>query len=128
MKGKIGAFFTAIIIVILVVCGFKCSKTIPAGYAGIVYNLNGGIEKDVLRQGWRIVDPTKTITLYSIALEQSYMTEGDQGDSNFLILMILIDWQKLLQDLEDKAVKKFLEVLLNLRCKLGSKKSHLNLV
>ena len=81
MKGKIGAFFTAIIIVILVVCGFKCSKTIPAGYAGIVYNLNGGIEKDVLRQGWRIVDPTKTITLYSIALEQSYMTEGDQGDS-----------------------------------------------
>lgn len=81
MKGKVGAFFTAIIIVILVICGFKCSKTIPAGYAGIVYNLSGGIEKDVLRQGWRIVDPTKTITLYSIALEQSYMTEGDQGDS-----------------------------------------------
>lgn len=81
MKGKVGAFFTAIIIIVTIVCGFKCSRIIPAGYAGVVYNLNGGIEKDVLRQGWKIVSPTKTITLYSVALEQSYMTENSQGDS-----------------------------------------------
>lgn len=81
MKGFVGAVVTAIVIIGIVVCGFKCTEKIPAGYVGVVYNMNGGIEKDVLRQGWKLVAPTKTVTLYSIALEQSYMTEDSQGDS-----------------------------------------------
>lgn len=81
MKGFVGAVVTAIVIIGIVVCGFKCTEKIPAGYVGVVYNMNGGIEKDVLRQGWKLVSPTKTVTLYSIALEQSYMTEDSQGDS-----------------------------------------------
>ena len=43
--------------------------------------MNGGVEDEVLTQGFRVVAPTKKVTLYSIALEQSYMTDGDQGDS-----------------------------------------------
>lgn len=81
MKGAIGGIFTAIVIAIVIICGFKCTERIPAGYVGVVYNMNGGIEKDVLRQGWKLVSPTKTITLYSTALEQSYMTKDDVGDS-----------------------------------------------
>ena len=80
-KGLVGGVGTAIIIFMVIVCSFKCTERIPAGYVGVVYNMNGGIEKDVLRQGWKLVSPTKTITLYSIALEQSYMTKGDVGDS-----------------------------------------------
>lgn len=81
MKGIVGGIATGFVIVVLIICGFKCTERIPAGYVGVVYNMNGGIEKDVLRQGWKLVSPTKTITLYSIALEQSYMTKDDVGDS-----------------------------------------------
>ena len=81
MKGIVGGIATGFVIIVLIVCGFKCTERIPAGYVGVVYNMNGGIEKDVLRQGWKLVSPTKTITLYSTALEQSYMTKDDVGDS-----------------------------------------------
>lgn len=81
MKGIVGGIATGFVIVVLIICGFKCTERIPAGYVGVVYNMNGGIEKDVLRQGWKLVSPTKTITLYSTALEQSYMTKDDVGDS-----------------------------------------------
>lgn len=82
MKGIIGGIATGFVIIVLIVFGFKCTERVPAGYVGVVYNMNGGIEKDVLRQGWKLVSPTKTITLYSIALEQSYMTKDDVGDSS----------------------------------------------
>ena len=82
MKGIVGGIATGFVIIVLIVCGFKCTERVPAGYVGVVYNMNGGIEQDVLRQGWKLVSPTKTITLYSIALEQSYMTKDDVGDSS----------------------------------------------
>lgn len=43
--------------------------------------MNGGIEDRTLSQGWHIVAPTKKITLYSIGIEQSYLTAGSDGDS-----------------------------------------------
>lgn len=81
MKGIVGAIVTALIIGGGIIGGCACSETIPAGYAGIVYNLNGGIEDEVLTQGFKIVAPTKTITKYTIGLEQSFMTRDDKGDS-----------------------------------------------
>ena len=79
--GKVGGIVTGFIIALLVICGFACTERVPAGYVGVVYNMNGGVEDEVLTQGWKIVSPTKNVTLYSIALEQSYMTKSDQGDS-----------------------------------------------
>lgn len=81
MKGIVGAIITALVIFGLIIGVAMCTEKIPAGYVGVVYNMNGGIEKDVLTQGFKIVAPTKKITLYSVALEQSYMTKGEQGDS-----------------------------------------------
>lgn len=81
MKGIVGAIVTALVIFGLIIGVAMCTEKIPAGYVGVVYNMNGGIEEDVLTQGFKIVAPTKKITLYSIALEQSYMTKGEQGDS-----------------------------------------------
>ena len=80
-NGLIGAIITGILIVCLIVGGSMCSETIPAGYAGIVYNLNGGVEDEVLTQGFKIVAPTKRIITYTIGLEQSFMTADDKGDS-----------------------------------------------
>jgi len=81
MKGIVGAIVTAFVIFGLIIGVAMCTEKIPAGYVGVVYNMNGGIEEDVLTQGFKVVAPTKKITLYSIALEQSYMTKGEQGDS-----------------------------------------------
>lgn len=81
MKGIVGAIATALAILVVIIGVAMCAEKIPAGYVGVVYNMNGGIEEDVLTQGFKVVAPTKKITLYSIALEQSYMTKGEQGDS-----------------------------------------------
>ena len=58
-----------------------CTERIPAGYVGVVYNMNGGVDGEVLTQGWHIVAPTKKVTTYSIGIEQSYLTAEDKGDS-----------------------------------------------
>lgn len=80
-KGLVGGIATGIIIVGIIVGGVICTKKVPAGYVGIVYNMNGGIDGEVLTQGWHLVAPTKKITTYSIGIEQSYLTSEDKGDS-----------------------------------------------
>lgn len=80
-KGKIGAIILAIILVIGVIGFFVCMEKIPAGYVGVVYNMNGGVEGETLQQGWHLVSPTKKVTTYSIGIEQSYLTAEDKGDS-----------------------------------------------
>ena len=82
MKGKIGGIATGIIIALILIIAAACSERIPAGYVGVVYNMNGGIENEVLTQGWKFVSPTKKVTKFSIALEPSYMTADKQGDSS----------------------------------------------
>lgn len=80
-KGTIGAIVSAIVIAIMVIMFFTMMKKVPAGYVGIVYAMNGGVSDEVLTQGWHIVGPTKQLTLYSIGIEQSYLTSGKDGDS-----------------------------------------------
>ena len=81
MKGIVGSIVTAVVIGLFLIMGCSCSETIPAGYNGIVYNLDGGIEKEVLDQGWKWVAPTKRIITYTVGLEQSFMTADNRGDS-----------------------------------------------
>lgn len=80
-KGMIGAIVLGVVIVIGLIVGFSCAEKVPAGYVGIVYSMNGGISDDILTQGWHLVSPTKEVTLYSVGIEQSYLTSGDDGDS-----------------------------------------------
>lgn len=81
MQGKIGAIILAVVLVLALVCGVICLEKVPAGYVGVVYNMNGGVDGEILTQGWHIVSPTKKVTTYSIGLEQSYLTAEDKGDS-----------------------------------------------
>lgn len=80
-KGMVGAIVLGVMIVIALIVGFSCAKKVPAGYVGIVYSMNGGISDDILTQGWHLVSPTKEVTLYSVGIEQSYLTSGEDGDS-----------------------------------------------
>ena len=80
-KGLMGAIVLAVVIFGGLLLCLVCTERVPAGYVGVVYNMNGGIEEDVLSQGWKLVAPWKNVTTYSIGLEQSYLTSEDKGDS-----------------------------------------------
>lgn len=80
-KGTIGGVALGVLIVLTLIILAMCTKKIPAGYTGVVYSMNGGVSEDVLSQGWHLVSPTKKVTLYSIGIEQSYLTKSKEGDS-----------------------------------------------
>lgn len=80
-NGAIGALILAIIIILGLFVGIMCTEKIPTGYVGVVYNMSGGVDGEVLSQGWHLVSPTKKVTTYSIGIEQSYLTSEDKGDS-----------------------------------------------
>lgn len=88
IKGMIGAVALALAMIIALIGVIICLEKIPAGYVGVVYNMNGGVEGDVLTQGWHVVAPTKKITTYSIGLEQSYLSSEDIGDSPRMKVLI----------------------------------------
>lgn len=58
-KGFIGGIVLALCIILGLVLTLMCTKRIPAGYVGVVYNMNGGVDGEVLGQGWHVVAPTK---------------------------------------------------------------------
>ena len=80
-KGLVGGVSLGVIILIALICVAKCSVRVPAGYIGVVYTLSGGIDGETLDQGWHIESPTEKVTLYSIGIEQSYLTADKKGDS-----------------------------------------------
>lgn len=82
MKKSLGGIATAVIIALVVIVLFVCTVRIPAGYVGVVYNMNGGISDRTLTQGFHIISPTQNVTTYSIGIEQSYLTASKDGDSN----------------------------------------------
>ena len=79
--GKIGAIVLAIVMVVGMALAAMCLERVPTGHVGVVYNMNGGVDGEVLTQGWHMVSPTKKVTTYSIGIEQSYLTASSKGDS-----------------------------------------------
>lgn len=80
-KGSIGAILLALLIFGGLFTCFLCTEKIPTGYVGVVYNMSGGVDGEVLSQGFHIVAPTKKVTVYSIGIEQSYLSAEKVGDS-----------------------------------------------
>lgn len=80
-SGMIGGIVLAAILVIGAVALIGCTVRIPAGYVGIVYDMNGGVSDEVLTQGWKLVSPTKKVTTYTVGLEQSGLTAEATQDS-----------------------------------------------
>lgn len=80
-KGSIGGIVIGIVIILTVVMMFLCSVRVPAGYVAVQYSLNGGVKEEVLTQGWHTIPPTTHTTLYTVGIEQSYLTSDDKGDS-----------------------------------------------
>lgn len=88
-KGFIGAVITAIVIIVGLIMAVACIERIPAGYEGVVYNMNGGVTGATLTQGWHIVSPTKKVKSFTISEEQLIMSknsqEGSKEDESFTV-------------------------------------------
>lgn len=82
-KGKIGAILAGIVVAAVGVGAMFCTEKVPVGYVGVVYSMNGGVQGEVLSQGWHILSPTKKSILYSVATEQLYMSaDGKEGSKD----------------------------------------------
>lgn len=80
-KGIIGGITVLIVLIVGFVFLASCTVRIPAGYVGVKYNINKGVESNTLSQGWHIVAPNIKVKKYTVGLEQSYLTKGKKGDS-----------------------------------------------
>lgn len=82
-KKRTGGIIAGVVIVGgLAMLGMNTVKIGP-GYVGIVYDAtHGGVNGETLDEGWNFKTPTQKVTEYSIALEQSYLTKDDKGDSD----------------------------------------------
>ena len=76
---KMGIFGLLVSVVLIATFVFSLFvERIPTGYVGVVYSINGGVQDEILTEGWEVVAPTKQITLYSIATEQLSMTKDNE--------------------------------------------------
>ena len=80
-KGLVGGITLGVVIFFTLIILAMCTERIPAGYVGVQYDMNGGVREEVLTQGWHIVRPGIKVTLYTVGIEQSYLTAGKNGDS-----------------------------------------------
>ena len=80
-RGLIGGITLAVVIVVALILLLLCTTKVPAGYVAVQYNMNGGVKDEVLSQGFHVVSPTVRTTLYTVGLEQSYLTSDNRGDS-----------------------------------------------
>lgn len=88
-KGFIGGVVAAIAIVFSVIAAVICLERIPVGYVGVVYSMNGGVQDELLTQGFHLVAPTKKVKEFTVGNEQFVLTkderDGSEGDDSFMV-------------------------------------------
>ena len=81
---RVGAAVVGVALVLIVILAFLMIARIEPGFAGVVYSPSGGVEEDVLNQGWHIIAPFKRVTEYPVSTETVYLSkDGDDGDHSF---------------------------------------------
>ena len=77
MKEKfLGLTGIGIFMVVFLAVSMLCVTRIGPGYAGVVYNMDGGIEDETLSQGFHMVTPWKHVSEYPISTETVYYTKN----------------------------------------------------
>lgn len=76
-KGRIGGIAAAVLIVLAVFSCALCLERIPTGYVGVVYSMNGGVQDEILTQGFHLVSPTKHVKEFTVSNEQLVLQKSD---------------------------------------------------
>lgn len=88
-KGSVGAVVLGVAIVGGLAGCALCTKRIPTGYEGVVYNMRGGVQDKTLGQGFHVVSPMKKVKKFTIGNEQLLLTKDkrkwSKGDDSFKV-------------------------------------------
>lgn len=88
-KGRIGGVILALVIIVGIICCALCLERIPTGYVGVVYSMNGGVQDEILTQGFHLVAPTKHVKEFTVGNEQLVLSQderdGSEADESFLV-------------------------------------------
>lgn len=88
-KGFIGGVLAALLILVALIGGIICLERIPTGYVGVVYSMSGGVQDELLTQGWHLVSPTKKVKEFTVGNEQLVLSkderDGSKGDDSFAV-------------------------------------------
>lgn len=89
MKGLIGGIAAAFVLIVALIVTLTCSTMIPAGYVGVIYSMNGGVQDEVVGQGWHFIGPMKHVKEFTVGNEQLILSkdsrEGSPDDDSFLV-------------------------------------------
>lgn len=89
MKGLIGGIAAAFVLIVALIVTLTCSTMIPAGYVGVIYSMNGGVQDEVIGQGWHFIGPMKHVKEFTVGNEQLILSkdsrEGSPDDDSFLV-------------------------------------------
>ena len=77
MTFYVGIAIIAIVAIIFLIVIGKSITTIQPGYAGIIYDMNGGVEQTTLSQGVHLVAPWKQVTSYPVSTETVYFSKSN---------------------------------------------------
>lgn len=78
-KQTVGTVGIGVAIFGVAALGFMSTYKIAPGYAGVVYNMDGGVEDTVLPQGYHVVAPWKKVINYPVSTETVYYTKSSDG-------------------------------------------------
>lgn len=116
MKKTIAIIATAALSLAVAITALLCLERIPAGYVGVVYSMNGGVQDELLTQGFHFVNPTKQVKEFTIGNEQLVLTQderdGSKGDDSFMVSTadnanISISFQMSYRFQQDKVVETY---------------------
>lgn len=77
-KKKLGALILALTLLGGVAYFAASTAKIKNGHVGVVYSIQGGVQDEVLGQGWKYVGPTKRVIQYSVRTQQLNMSKDVQ--------------------------------------------------
>ncbi len=116
MKKTIAIIAAAILSLAVAITALLCLERIPAGYVGVVYSMNGGVQDELLTQGFHFVNPTKQVKEFTIGNEQLVLTQderdGSKGDDSFMVSTadnanISVSFQMSYRFQQDKVVETY---------------------
>lgn len=89
MKRYMQNIIPGILALAVAVTAMICLERIPVGYVGVVYSMNGGVQDELLTQGFHFVSPTKKVKEFTVGNEQLVLTkderEGSKEDDSFMV-------------------------------------------
>lgn len=88
-KFILGLIGFGVIVITVLILAFSSIYRVPAGYNGIVYSMNGGVQDKVKGQGWHIVWPNQKVVKYPVSTEMEEVEiEGGTNDGKTVTLKI----------------------------------------